>query len=202
MTDIKIGECNVTVVSIVKGLTSEKEKVSEALKNDYEAVGVALGIEDIEAIRHRTDIKGELEPSDIDSVYSYFLKNYGPIDMPDPSFCLLIDRCSAENIPVIPLDMTDEDYSKVYCDTVSTLDFLKEKHILKKAMKTKWDPSSAEAFAVQWDDVVNEIKGYMKMSQIREKYIADQIRDTARYRKTLLVLIELERAKGIIANLE
>lgn len=203
MISMRIGECDIDIIPIVKGLISEKEKVKEALSSKrYEVVGLPLGIEDVEALKRRSEIEGEFEQSDVDSVYSYFLKNLGNIDMPDPSFTYLVDESKASNVPIIPLDMNDEDYSKVYCAHVSTLEFLKEKRVLKKAMKTNFDYSSPESFALQWDALINTIKGYQTMSSIREEYIAGEIKDVAKYRKSFLVLLEYERLEGTMKFLE
>ena len=203
MISMKIGQCDIDIVPIIKGLVSEKEKVAEALSNKkYEVVALPLGIEDVEALKRRSEIEGEFEQSDVDSVYSYFLKNLGNIDMPDPAFTYLVDESKASGTPIIPLDMNDEDYSKVYCANVSTMEFLKEKRVLKKAMKTTFDYSSPEKFALQWDALMNTIKGYRTMSQIREEYIADEIKDVAKYRKSLLVLLEYERLEGTLKFLE
>ena len=202
MFSVSIGGCDVDIVPIVKGLISEKDKIVSALSSkDYECTAVALGIEDIEALRRRDEIEGEPEPSDLDSVYSYILKDIGPINLPDPSFTYLVDECTRRDIPIIPLDMTDEEYSKVYCETVSTLEFLKEKRIIKKAMRTEFDTSTPERFAEQWDALLNEIKGYRCMSVYRENYMAEQLKDISRYRKNVLAVIEHERCAGILERL-
>lgn len=194
-----IGDCTFDIIPIVKGLNSCSEEVKKALdQGGYDAASVALGIEEVESIRRRAEIEGEYESSDLDMVYSHILKDFGPIDMPDPSFTALIDICTEKDIPVIPLDMNDEDYTKLYCDTVTTLEFLREKRILKKAMKKDFDKSSPEAFVKEWDALLNEIKGYAKMSSYREDYIANQMIDTAKYRKHVLTVIEYERLEGIL----
>ena len=47
MISIRIGECDIDIIPIIKGLVSEKEKVIEALsKKDYETAGVSWGIEE------------------------------------------------------------------------------------------------------------------------------------------------------------
>ena len=200
MRTLTIGGCTFDIIPIVKGLQSYSEQVSEALENNtYDAASVALGIEEVESIRRRSEIEGEYESSDLDLVYSHLLKDFGPIDMPDPSFTALIDRCSEMGIPVIPLDMNDEDYTRLYCDTVTTMEFLREKRIIKKAMKKEFDKSSPEAFVTEWDALINEIKGYARMSAYREEYIAGQIIDTAKYRKHVLTVIEYERLDGILS---
>ena len=202
MRTIKIGECQIDIIPIVKGLQSYSDGVRKALdEGNYEAAAVALGIEEVESIRRRAEIEGEFEASDLDQIYTHLMKDFGVIDMPDPSYTVLIDICTEKDIPVIPLDMNDEDYTKMYCDTVTTLEFLKEKRIMKKAMKKKFDMSSPEAFVMQWDALVNEIKGYALVSEKREEYIANQILDTAKYRKHVLAVLEYERLEGILARI-
>lgn len=203
MNTVKIGECTFDIVPVIKGLISEKDKVLEALNSgDYDAAAVALGPEDVTAITRRAEIKGEYETSDIDIIYSRHIIDFGNIDMPDPASTLLIDECNARNIPVIPLDMSDDDYTKLYCETVTTTEFLKEKRIAKKALKKKFDKSSPEKFVIQWDALMNKIKGYSKMSKYREAYMSEQMIDTAKYRKHVLAVIEYERVDGVISMLE
>lgn len=197
MISFRIGECDFDLIPAVKGLISEKEKVLEALDSkEYDAAAVALGAEDVQAITKRDEIEGEFEPSDLDVVYSGILAEFGPIDMPDPASTVLIDECGKRNIPVIPLDMTDEEYTQLYCETVSTVEFLREKYIIKKALKNKFDKSSPEKFATEWDDLVNHLKGYAMMSKYREEHMANQIKDISKYRRKVLVVVEYERVKG------
>ena len=98
--------------------------------------------------------------------------------------------------------MSDDEFAKAYCDNVSTFDFLKENKIVKKAMKREFDMSSPETFVTEWDSLINEIKGYRKMNIVKEEFIADQIRDVAKYRKNALVLVDYERFDGIMSLLE
>jgi len=197
MIVLRVGSCIVSILPIIKGLVSESEKIKEALKEDYEAIAVALGIEEIETLRRRKEITGENETSDLDSVYGFLLKNYGLIDMPVPAYTELIDTCNEKNISVIPLDMDDETYTKLYCDTVTPWELYKEKRVMKKAMKTKFG-ETPEEFVKKWDSIVNEIKGYKTVSLMREEYMANQIKDIAKYRKSLLAVIEYERIDGVI----
>jgi hypothetical protein len=68
-------------------------------------------------------------------------------------------------------------------------------------MKKTFDASTPEELAVQWDDFVNEIGSYHEVSRKREEYLAEQISDVAKYRKSLLVLLEVERCDGVVALL-
>ena len=203
MKSFKIGDCEFDLIPIIKGLVSEKDKVIQALDSKtYDATAVALGAEDITAISKRDEIEGEFESSDLDTVYSGLLTQFGNIDMPDPAFTTLIDICKDRDIPVIPLDMTDEEYTQLYCETVSTVEFLREKRLIKKALKNKFDTSSPESFVTEWDALVNHLSGYAKMSKYREEYMAGHIKDIANYRKNVLLLIEYERVNGVMESVE
>lgn len=190
------------LISFVKGLCSEKEKVLSALDaKQYEAAGIALGFEDLEAIRRRAEIPGDPQPSELDDVYSFLLKDIGPVDMPDPATVCLVDECGKRNIPVNPLDMNDEMFSEIYCNSVSTFEFLRENRVVKKALKTKFDKSSPEAFVDQWDNLMKTLKGNQKVNEARELYMAEQIKDICKYRSTLIVLVERERVNGLLSHL-
>ena len=102
MISIRIGECNLDILPVIKGLVSEKNKVVDALsKKDYETAGVSWGIEEIEAVRRRDEITGDNETNDLDIVYLYKLKTFGNVDMPDPAFTYVVDEFSKKNISVI-----------------------------------------------------------------------------------------------------
>lgn len=203
MIHFTLDGCEVDLIPFIKGLKSEKKHVIDALNNNtYDATAVALGFEDVEAIKIRHRIPGDFQASDLDEIYSYYLMKMGEVDMPDPTCTCLIDMCVERKIPINPLDMNDEMYTKLYCDTVSTLEFLKEKRVINKAMKAKFDLTSPTVFVKQWDSLINEIKGYKKMSYYREAYMTDQVRALAKYRKNILVAIEYERVKGVLDMLE
>ena len=200
MISIRIGDCDIDIIPIIKGLVSEKEKVIEALsKKDYETAGVSWGIEEIEAVRRRDEITGDNETNDIDIIYLYKLKEFGDVDMPDPAFTFVVDEFSKKGVSVIPLDMADQEFAEAYCNEVSTLDFLRENKIVKKMMKKEFTTSSPEEFIMEWDSLINEVKGYRKMNKVKERFVAQQIMDIAKYRKNALVLVEYERCDGILS---
>ena len=200
MISIRIGDCDIDIIPIIKGLVSEKEKVIEALsKKDYETAGVSWGIEEIEAVRKREEITGDNETNDIDIIYLYKLKTFGDVDMPDPAFTYVVDEFSKKGVSVIPLDMADQEFAEAYCNEVSTLDFLRENKIVKKMMKREFTTSSPEEFMIEWDSLINEVKGYRKMNKVKERFVAVQIMDLAKYRKSALVLVEYERYEGILS---
>ncbi|MDR1955215.1 MAG: hypothetical protein LBP82_04625 [Candidatus Methanoplasma sp.] len=201
MISLKVRGCNVDILPIVKGLVSETEKIREAY-GGYEAYSAALGIEEIMAIKCRDEIEGIQELSEIDMVYVHHLSKFGEIETPTPAFCELIDLCTKDSIEVIPLDMNNEEFTEMYILTVKTLEFVREHRLAKKGMKRSFDMSSPESFAISWDDYLNKVKGYEKVSRKREAYIASQITDIAKYRHSLLAVIEAERVYSVVEHLK
>ena len=201
MISVEIGKCKVDILPIVKGLVSEAEKVKDVYGR-YEAYAVSLGIEEIMALKQRDEIEDIQELSEIDTVYAYHLSAFGDIESPTPAFCELIDLCSKDSIDVIPLDMNNEEFSEIYIQNVKTMEFVKEHRLAKKGMKHHFDMSSPESFAISWNNYLNKVKGYMRVSQKREEYIASQIKDIAKYRRSLLAVVEVEGINSILKNIE
>jgi len=201
MISVEIGKCKVDILPIVKGLVSEAEKVKDAYGN-YEAYAVSLGIEEIMALKQRDEIEDIQELSEIDTVYAYHLSAFGDIESPTPAFCELIDLCSKDSIDVIPLDMNNVEFSEMYIQNVKTMEFVKEHRLAKKGMKRHFDMSSPESFAISWNNYLNKVKGYMRVSQKRYEYIASQIVDIAKYRRSLLAVVEAEGIDSILKNIE
>ena len=203
MRNVRIGNCDVSLLPIVNGLQSEADKVKEAF-GGYEAYGATLGIEGIQAIKNRIQLNDEFEVSELDLAYAHRMEQITgqAVEMPSPAMCALVDECSKNGMNVIALDMNDSDFTEMYCDTVKTWDFVKEHRLAKKGMKKRFDASTPEEFALEWDAYINTVKGYREVSSKRESFIAEQIADVAKYRGNLLVVVEIERVDGIIRNLE
>lgn len=203
MKTIRIGDCDVHILPIVNGIQSEADRVRECF-GDFEAYGAALGIEGIQAIKKRLQLNDEFEVSELDLAYAHRMEQLTglTVEMPSPAMCALVDECSKRDMNVIALDMNDSDFTEMYCDTVKTWDFVKEHRLAKKGMKKRFDAATPEEFALQWDEYVNSVKGYREVSLKRERYIAEQIADVAKYRSSFMVVMEVERTSGIMKILE
>ena len=197
MISLRVGDCKVDILPVVSGLVSESQKVRDAY-GKYEAYAVSLGIEGVEAVRRRKEIPEDLyEISELDIVYAERMSYFGEVEAPSPAFCELVDLCTADGISVIPLDMKDEDFDTAYMNCVSAFQFTNQHRLAKKGMKVTLNIGSPEAMAKSWDAFVSQNKGLHKLDLFREKYIAKEIRSTAQYRKSLLAVIECERADGV-----
>ena len=202
MISFRIGECEVDILPVVNGLVSEADKVREAYGR-YESYGASMGIEALEALKRREEIGVEdVEVNELDIVYAKKMSVFGDIQTPSPAFCELVDLCTADGKSVIPLDMKDYDYDTAYLECISATEFTSEHHLAKKAFKKDMDQSSPEGLAVELDRFISRKKGFARLNRRREEYIAKEILDTAKYRRSLLCVIEVERVEGIRSILE
>lgn len=199
MISVRVGECDVDILPVVNGPESEADRVREAFGR-YEAYGVSLGIEGVQALANRGSMEEGFEVSELDLVYAELMSRLTGTDavFPSPAMCEIIDLTGGR---LVALDMNEEEFTEMYCDTVSAWDFTREHRLAKKGLKKGFVSDSPEAFAKEWDTYVCSVKGYRKVSEARERHIAAQIRDTALYRKSLLAVIETERADGVAALL-
>lgn len=202
MISLQIGDCKVDILPIVNGLVSEADRVRKEF-TEHEAYGVAMGIEGIQCLKNRRNIDEEFDVSDLDMVYVKHMERFGEVEIPSPAMYTFIDLVTERGQNCIPLDMNDADFTEVYCDNVGALEFVTEHNVAKKGMKRILDGDTPEKVAIQWDKFVNSsIKSYGKLAAIREKHIAYEIRDVAKYRKTFLAMIEVERVENVVKFLE
>ncbi len=202
MISFRIGDCNVDILPVVNGLVSEADKVREAYGR-YESYGASMGIESLEALKKREEIGvDDVEVNEIDIVYSKKMALFGEIQTPSPAFCELVDLCAADGKDVIPLDMKDYDYDTAFMECISATEFTSAHHLAKKAYKKEMTRESPEALAVELDRFIARKKGFARLNRRREEHIAGEILDTAKYRRSLLCVIEVERVEGIRSILE
>ena len=198
MIEIPVGDCRVCILPVVNGIASEADRVREAFEG-FEAYGVSLGIEGIQAIKGRVQLEGEFEVSELDLAYAHRMQELTgeQVEIPSPAMCVLVDMCQEAGVDVLPLDMNDVAFTELYCETVKAWDFVKEHRMAKKGMKRRFSSTTPLQFALDWDEYVNEVKGYRQVSEKREAYIANRIREVARIKRSLLAVIEAERADGV-----
>lgn len=201
MKSVSVGGCHIDFLPIIQGLVSEADAVRGSY-GGYEAYGVPLGVEAVEAVRRRNELIDDYEVGEIDLVYAKRLSVFGDVEMPCPAYCELVDLCDKDGAGLIPLDMNDNEFTSTYIENIKPTEFTGEHRIAKKCMKRKFDVSSPEAFVKSWDSFINSVKGYRKVSECREKHIAHQIMEATKYRKSLLIVVETERMDGILKHLE
>lgn len=202
MIHTELNGSRVDILPVIKGLCSEYDRVRSSITDEYDAIAVSLSIEDIEILTHADPKELEYDPSDFDAVYAHFLKEFGTVDLPVPAYVAVTDVCKERDVKPIPLEMDDELFTETYCECIKIKDMMKEKRLLKKAMKKGFDMSSPEAFLKGWDEMANSIKGHCTLNYKREEHMAKELSALAKYKKRILAVIEFERVDGVLYELK
>ena len=196
MISLTVNGCRIDILPIVRGLSSYGDAVTEAFGR-YDRYSVSLSQEEIIGVRNRKEIVDEYEPGELESVFAHRLREFGEVSLPAPAWCNVVDLCDESSKGIIALDMSDEQYTAIYCDTISPLEYVSEHRLAKKGMKRKFDMTTPETFSIEWDKYVNKKKGFRELSNIRERYIALRLSELSKDGGSLLAVIDCERTDNI-----
>lgn len=201
MITLKRGQRTVFILPVINGLTSEGDRVRASM-GDHESYAIALGVDGIMGLRNRGSLEDGFEVSELDLVYAEHMSRFGNVEMPSPAMCAFVDWCTENDKQIVALDYNDEDFTELYCETVKATDFVREHRLAKKGLKKKFECSTPEELALAWDEHVNTVKGYRKMSTLRECRMASEISKLIEFKEDALVCIEIERVAGVVTLLE
>lgn len=118
MIRLKVGNADIDILPVVRGLSSYGEAVRKAF-GSYDRYAVSLSPEEIIGVRSRSEMIDEYQPGELEAVFASRLSVFGEISVPAPAWCDIIDLCDENSKTVLPLDMPDEEYTELYCRSVS-----------------------------------------------------------------------------------
>lgn len=197
MIEKRINGHRVFLLPVIKGLVSEAEAVKDAFQCARpKKVYISISPEQLLMLGQK-EMYSEYDPSMIEAAYAYFLGNFGAVEIPPPCYVQAYDLCQEMGVESVALDMDEESFTELYCDTIGTFEMFRESRFAKKAPKKKFDLRSPQAFVKDWDSKVNSSKGFRSLEKAREKYMADLLQRECKS-DGILVLIEYERFNGIL----
>ncbi|MGC8581501.1 MAG: hypothetical protein ACP5RS_02930 [Thermoplasmata archaeon] len=137
--------------------------------------------------------------SSYDETYLH-ASGYDTIEFPDPLTTELIIYSYLKNIPVIPLDMVENDYTGLYCELISTYNLMSYEKQIKKFVKSK-DKSDIENIKML-NETVQKIDGYKKLDIERAKYMANKIITGKIDLYPMLVISDIEITPMLLKELD
>jgi len=193
------------IVGAVRGLVSEGDRVLSIIQKTVPTViGLSVSKEGLMAMRDSANSEIiDARPSNIEEeIYMDELSEFGDVIKPPPCFSMAMKAAGQFRIPVEPLDMDDEHYTAAYCKYVSTLDMMRQGRSGKFFLKHLFLAKTPEEFVIEWDDLVNRLKGYRELERAREEWLAKGVCRLAKKHEKTLVIIELERLAGMSDHLK
>ncbi len=197
MRSIEVEGVTVHVLGVVKGLVSQRAKVREAILSlNPDVVGLSVSPEELEALKVKEDYS-KYEKSTLEEVYSVYLETFGPIELPTPAYVEAMDLCAEKHIDLVALDLSDAEYTDAYCARIGAMEMVRESFFTRGIARRRFNITSPEEFAVDWDRRVNRARGFRELERDRERHMAETIRTIAREKNVVLAIVEYERSEGV-----
>jgi hypothetical protein len=89
----------------------------------------------------------------------------------------------------------------VFCENVTTRDLIRHSLRVKKLRRKKFKAETAQEFVLAWDREINKLKGFRNLETARENYMARELIRLSKKYSRILCIMEMQRAKGVIAKL-
>lgn len=202
MESLAIGDAKVSFLPAVRGLVPEGDRVRRAIEEaSPEAVALTVGAEELDTLIGYDGAAAE--PSNWEEeIYVAGLQQWGEVRKPPPCFVEAVKAAKERNLALRALDFNDEDYTEQYISRIGTLDLLWHTRLERKVRDHRWVAETPEAFVLEFDALVNDPESFAALEAARERHIAHRIGKLAAKHRSLLAVVEYERAPGVRKLLE
>lgn len=195
---IEAGGCRIHVLPVIKGLTSEADRVKEAfdaIKPDK--IVISLSKEEVEGLRTMPkDYVPEL--SRYEEIYATGLGRFGEVAAPPPCYVAAVELAEHVGLPLIPVDLDESSYTELYCAAVSGSALFRHSTRTWLLKLRRFSARTPEEFVLAWDKTVNGLQAFRTIEARRVEAMADGVFYAAKTSKNLLAIIELERADEVM----
>jgi hypothetical protein len=195
---LKVDGCTVHILSVIKGLKSETEKVQKAFEESKpDKVAISLSKEEVEGLRN---IPEDYEPelSRYEQIYAEGLGRFGEVAVPPPCYVATLELAEHEGIPLIPVDLDEQTYTDLYCAVVPGTSLFRHSTRTWLLKRRAFSDDGAEQFVIAWDKAVNNMEGFKLIENKRAEAMAKGIREACQRSQSVLAVIELERASDVL----
>jgi len=192
----------VYLLPVIHALEGEEKKVADAFERvEPDCVAMGISPEDIRLIE-REEGDEEFEMSLQHQSYLMHLSAYGNISIPPLDIRTAYEMAKKRGVPVEAVDIDDERYAELLTANVSIFVLIRHSRKVKKLSRRKFRAKSAEEFVHEWDRELNAIPSFRRIEDERERHMAERVRRLCSHHKRILAIIQLERCKGVIRELE
>lgn len=198
---MKIDRTDVHLLPVIKGLKSEAMAVKEAFDQVHpDKMAISLSKEELEALRN---MPNDFEPmlTRYDEIYARGLGAFGEVAVPPPCYVAAVELADRAGIPLVPVDLEEEAYTELYCTAVDGVTLFRHSTRTWLLKRKNFRSKTAEDFVKAWDAAVNKFEGFQRIEKERVESIAKGIATNASGSKSLLAVVEFERAGEVRAKL-
>lgn len=199
MRRIQAGTSKIYIPDIIIGLTAEIAKVKKAYnKIKPNIMAIQSSKEELEGLRNVVGGEEyEYFMSNYEEIYARRLASFGEVKLPPPCYETALKLCLENDIPIVAIDMDDIYYADVFCDSISGWDLIRHSTRVKWLRKKRFKAETAEQFVLEWDRVINKLKGFRNLETKREEHMAKELLRLAKENDRILCIMEMQRAEGV-----
>ncbi len=189
----------ITVLAAIKGLVSEGEAVrKKASENPPDIAAISLSPEELLGLRKYIS-EGEFDIGlyAYEEAYLANLRTFGEVRAPAPCYVEFLKVADRLGIPLVPLDMNDDEFADTYIENVSGMDFIghmmRERRLERKNFRVR----DVEDFIIQWDRFISRNRGLRAVERAREEYMGKKLASLSG-KGRVLAMVDFERAEGVV----
>ncbi len=185
----------------VRGLLSEAGEVAAELERFApEAIGAGLPDEELQGlVTYFVDAAAEpvvpITSTELSEVRG--LTRFGEVRVPNPSFLEALEFGRARGIPVVALDPSEEETASLFTEHIGYLELVRRTVRERRLGRSPPAPSSADAFALEWDRTVAGGRGSRRFAEARDVRLAEATRSLASQHRRTAVLVDRERFESV-----
>ncbi len=193
------------LIAPVRGLTADARALGEALERFRpEAIGAGVASEELDGLaEYFVDAPAEpvvpLAPTELSEVRG--LCRFGEVRVPNPSFVLALRWGRSRLVPIAPLDPDEEQTASLFTEHIGYVELVRRtvrEHRLGRAPPT---PSSADAFALEWDRSVGGGRGSRRFASARDDHLVRGAVRLAEGRSRIAIVVDRERYDSVRTKL-
>lgn len=195
------------VVGAIKGLSSERDKVREALLGKesprWDTVALSISPEELAGLRAYSEgkVPDDFELTDYEFIYARNLRRFGEVEYPPPCYTEALKVSQEKSFKLSAIDLDEESFTNAYCAYITGTQLLR--HSLRKSLvkRAAFRSRTPEEFVGLWDARMNQISGFRRLEDRREEHMAKKLADLVSKTSSVVAVVEYERAKGVIDRL-
>lgn len=189
----------------VRGLTAEAARVVQALET-FAPTTVGLGVSpdelsglDTYFVSSSAEPLVPLSPNETSEVRG--LVRFGEVRVPNPSFVSALAWARARDLPVEPLDPTDERSASLFAEHIGYLELVRRTVRERGVARRPPTPSTPDEFALAWDREVSGGRGSREFGRSRDRHLAARAAALSVEGARVAVVVDRERFDGVRALL-
>jgi pheromone shutdown protein TraB len=192
----------ILLLGAIKGLVSEGNAIRKSIeKFEGEFAAISISPEELKGLREYIK-EGEfgIELYGYEEAYLTYLKEFGEVKAPAPSYVEAVKSADSVGIPIVPLDMDDDTFADVYIENVSRMEFISHMFRENRVKRKTFRVNSVEDFVLKWDAYINHAKGLRDVEKAREEYMAKKLAELGK-KGRVIAIIDFERLDGVIKKM-